>query len=100
VRAKKIGLSVEFAQSDEALFVRLKEFHGSHAAARREPIPGVLRPGVSMLPPRIASVLREKRDATVDGQLVLVILEQQARTGDVLKQKGCAWIFRRKVEAV
>jgi hypothetical protein len=66
------------------------------AQARREAILGALKAGGPTQPPKLASLLREKGDATVDGQIVADILEHLARTGEVVKQESGAWIYRRK----
>ena len=81
------------------LYVRLKDFHGDRAKERRELILAMLKTGGPMQAPKIAAALRDKGDATVDGQMVTVILEQLARTGEVVKQEGGSWLFRRKTAA-
>ena len=98
-RAKKLDMAIECAVFGGVLYVRLKEFHGDKAAKRREAILAALRSGVAMPAPKIAVLLREKGDAAVDGQMVEAILSQLARTGEVVKQEGGAWLFRRKAIA-
>jgi hypothetical protein len=90
-RSKKKGYKVSFAVSGGALFVR---FDGSVdddvKARRREQILGTLLFGAST-PPKLAALLREKGDTTVDGQGVAAILAQLARTGEVVKGEGEQW---------
>jgi len=98
-QGKKLGIPIECAEVNGVLYVRMKDFHGDRAKERREAILGLLKVGGPTPAPKIAVVLRDKGDATVDGQMVTVILEQLARTGEVVKQEGGSWLFRRKTAA-
>lgn len=98
-RSRKLGIAVETAEHEGQLYVRMKELHGAKAQARRDRITSLLKQGVALTAPALAAKLREQGDAVADGQLVLVILEQMARSGEVIKQEGGTWIGRRKSAA-
>ena len=89
IRAKKLGLKVEFAEQDGKLYVRLAAAQDTRTA-RHDAILALLRLGPST-PIKIASVLREKGDTVADGQIVVAALGQMERNNLVIKLTGAEW---------
>ncbi len=89
-RAKKKGMRVSFAQHEGKLYVR---YDGSASddlkQSRRDRILAVLKvPQTAMT---LTQRLREAGDTTVDATIVLAILAQMQRAGDVIEQEGQRW---------
>jgi len=91
VRARKKGMRVSFAVAGDVLYVRFDgrvedDVHGGRRAA----ILTALRRGPAN-PITLAVILRANGDANLDGETVVVILAQMARTGEVVRGEGDRW---------
>lgn len=93
VRARKKGLKVSFAELYGVLYVRLDgKAEDTIGRTRREKILQTLKTG-----PRkaiaLTVALRDQGDAAIDVNLVLAILGQMERSGEVIHQEGDLWAW-------
>lgn len=91
VRAKKKGLRVSFAEAGGCLFVRydgllVDDVKGTRRAKILDVLEKMPRNAA-----QLAVALREAGDSTVDASLVLAILAQLERDGQVVRGEGDRW---------